>query len=130
MQLGRYGVAIVAVLALALMGAAATLKVLADRAGPQVQASGAAGMPLQVVLTAPVTPKPFADEVQALGTAQAYESIVVASKVADTIRSIRFESGQRVAKGQVLVELASVEQQADLAEARAQLEAEIGRAHV
>ena len=124
MQLGRYGVAIVAALALALMGAAATLKVLADRAGPQVQASGAAGMPLQVVLTAPVTPKPFADEVQALGTAQAYESIVVASKVADTIRSIRFESGQRVAKGQVLVELASVEQQADLAEARAQLEAD------
>lgn len=61
----------------------------------------------------------FTDGLQALGTAQARESIVLTPKVADTIRTIRFESGDRVRRGQVLVEMSSVEQAADLAEARA-----------
>jgi membrane fusion protein (multidrug efflux system) len=61
----------------------------------------------------------FTDALQALGTAQARESIVLTPKVADTIRAIRFESGDRVRRGQVLVEMSSVEQAADLAQARA-----------
>jgi membrane fusion protein (multidrug efflux system) len=61
----------------------------------------------------------FSDAIQALGTAQARESIVLTPKVADTIRRIRFESGARVRAGQVLVELSSVEQSASLAEANA-----------
>lgn len=66
---------------------------------------------------------PLFDVVQALGTAQARESVVITSKITDAIQSIRFESGDRVRRGQILVVLASVEQQADLAEAKAQLEA-------
>jgi membrane fusion protein (multidrug efflux system) len=61
----------------------------------------------------------FTDGLQALGTAQARESIVLTPKVADTIRRIRFESGDRVSAGQVLVEMSNVEQAADLAEVRA-----------
>jgi membrane fusion protein (multidrug efflux system) len=61
----------------------------------------------------------FTDGLQALGTAQARESIVLTPKVADTIRRIRFESGDRVRAGQVLVEMSNVEQAADLAEVRA-----------
>ena len=59
---------------------------------------------------------------RALGTAQARESITVASKASDTIRALRFESGMRVKKGQVLVEMQNLEQVAALSEARAQLE--------
>ena len=65
----------------------------------------------------------FTDGLQVLGTAQARESIVLTPKVADTIRLLRFESGDRVRRGQVLVEVANVEQRADLAEARASSEA-------
>ena len=61
----------------------------------------------------------FTDGLEALGTAQARESIVLTPKVADTIRALRFDSGDRVRQGQVLVEMSSVEQAADLAEARA-----------
>src|SRR5262245_34766076 len=61
----------------------------------------------------------FTDGLQALGSAQARESIVLTPKVADTIRALRFDSGDRVRQGQVLVEMSSVEQAADLAEARA-----------
>jgi len=61
----------------------------------------------------------FTDGLQAIGTAQARESIVLTPKVADTIRRIRFESGDRVRAGQVLVEMSSVEQAADLAEVQA-----------
>jgi len=61
----------------------------------------------------------FTDGLQAIGTAQARESIVITPKVSDTIRAIRFDSGDRVRSGAVLVEMSSVEQAADLAEVRA-----------
>ncbi|GAM99176.1 probable Co/Zn/Cd efflux system membrane fusion protein [alpha proteobacterium U9-1i] len=72
-----------------------------------------------LVTAAAVSRHTFSDAIQALGTAQARESIVLTPKVADTIRRLRFESGDRVRSGQVLVELASVEQSASLAEANA-----------
>ncbi len=103
-------------------------------AGPPTQASakpsGAGGSPgggrgdAPQVQAAAVEMRSFSDAVQAIGTAQARESIVVTAKVTDVIRAIRFDSGDRVAKGQTLVELANVEQMADLNEARASLEVE------
>jgi len=90
-------------------GGAAT----AATAGP-----GGAG-PGTTVLAAAASMHVFTDGLQALGTAQARESIVLTPKVADTIRAIRFDSGDRVRRGQVLVEMSSVEQAADLAEVRA-----------
>jgi membrane fusion protein (multidrug efflux system) len=82
---------------------------------------GGGGMDAPLVGVSVVQERTFSDSVQALGTAQARESITIQSKVQDVIRAIRFESGQRVAKGQVLVEMSNVEQVADLNEARAQL---------
>jgi membrane fusion protein (multidrug efflux system) len=92
-----------------------------QQSGAGASAGGAPRVDAPLVEAAPAAQRAFFDEVQALGTAQAWESIVVAAKVTDVIRAIRFDSGDRVAKGQVLVELASVEQQADLDEARAAL---------
>lgn len=75
------------------------------------------------VVAADVTMHTFTDGLRALGTAQARESIVLTPKVADTIRILRFDSGDRVRRGQVLVEMSSVEQAADVAEARASSDA-------
>jgi len=93
--------------------------------GPNAEAAGAGpakGGPgrapeATAVEAVRVESRPFYDALRALGTAQARESIVISPKVTDVIRSIRFESGQRVRQGQVLLELTSVEQEADLAEA-------------
>jgi membrane fusion protein, multidrug efflux system len=64
----------------------------------------------------------FSDSVRALGTAQARESISIVSKVTDTIRAIKFESGDRVKTGQILVEMANIQQTAALNQALAQLD--------
>jgi membrane fusion protein (multidrug efflux system) len=87
-------------------------------AGAERQANDGPGGAVGVTAVA-VGSHMFTDGVQALGTAQARESIIITPKVADTIRVIRFDSGDRVRRGQVLVEMSSVEQAASVAEARA-----------
>ena len=130
----RYGFAAVVAVALGLMalvivgksvfslfgeeGAAAASSQAKGAKGPGGPGGGAVG-----VLAVAAVQHTFTDGLQALGTAQARESIVLTPKVADTIRSLRFDSGDRVRRGQVLVEMSSVEQAADLAEARAANEA-------
>lgn len=126
----RFGFAAVVVAGLALMllvvvGKSATDAVFGGgngastaSAGPGARGPGGGGAPSPVVV-APVAMHTFTDGLQAIGTAQARESIVLTPKVADTIRRIRFESGDRVRAGQVLVEMSSVEQAADLAEVNA-----------
>jgi membrane fusion protein (multidrug efflux system) len=59
--------------------------------------------------------------IEAVGTAKAKESTVIAAKQSDRVARVLFESGQRVQKGQILVELDSGAVLAELAEARAQL---------
>lgn len=126
MKIGRYGVAAVAVSVLGLMGGAATLKTLTHGQSGASKTAGAPGhgAPAPAVTTDVVGTRAFSSQVQALGTAQAFESVTIASKVQDRIQKLLFESGQRVEKGAALVELASIEQSADLAEAKAQLEAD------
>ncbi len=63
----------------------------------------------------------FADRVEAIGTVRARDSVTLTSSVADTVEAVRFESGQRVVAGDVLVTLADAEERAALAEARASL---------
>jgi len=129
--LKRYGFAVAIVAGLGLMTAVVAGKSLfggGDRAAasaPQGQAKGpsGAGGDAPEVRAEALSKHTFSDAIQAIGTAQARESIVLTPKTADTIRRIRFESGDRVASGAVLVEMASVEQAADLAEARADREA-------
>jgi membrane fusion protein (multidrug efflux system) len=122
----RFGFAAVVVTGLVLMLVVVAGKSLTDAvmggeaakaapAGPGGAGPGGA----QTVLAVAAGTHAFTDGLQAIGTAQARESIVLTPKVADTIRRIRFESGDRVRAGQVLVEMSSVEQAADLAEVRA-----------
>lgn len=125
----RFGFAAVVVAGLALMLLVVVGKVATDAAfgGDGAAASapaqggqggGGRGGPTNVVAVAAEV-HTFTDGLQAIGTAQARESIVLTPKVADTIRRLRFESGDRVRAGQVLVEMSSVEQAADMAEASA-----------
>ncbi len=66
-----------------------------------------------------VTQQEFFDKIDVIGTARANESIVVTAKLTETVHEVRFEDGQSVAKGDILVELADSEQTAQLKEAEA-----------
>ena len=72
-----------------------------------------------LVAVEPSSVRSIADIVEAIGTAQANESVTVTAKVTDAIRQIRFEDGDFVQQGDVLVELTNEEQTAMLAEAEA-----------
>ena len=79
---------------------------------------GAGGGPPAVVTTQAVAPQPWVDRTQAIGTARASESIAITSKLAERVERVRFESGQRVEAGQVLVDLDVGGDVADLDAAR------------
>ncbi len=62
-----------------------------------------------------------ADRVEALGTLRANESVTITATVTETLSAIHFDDGQRVAAGDILVEMTSREQHARLEEAQARL---------
>ncbi len=73
------------------------------------------------VLAVPVQARPYTDEFTALGTARANESVEITSRTASIVTHIRFEEGQEVEAGQLLIELDRRELEADLAMAEASL---------
>lgn len=81
-----------------------------------------------LVTMAPAQQREFVDEIEAVGTAKANESIDLTAKSAETIGKINFEDGQRVDAGFVVAELTLREQSADLTAARAELN-EATKAH-
>ncbi len=90
------------------------------------QGSGQAGVPelgggAALVSLEPVRMEIVADRVEAVGTLVANESVIITSKVSDTISALHFEDGDLVQAGDVLVELTNQEQSALLAEAQANL---------
>lgn len=129
---GRFGFAAVVVGGLAAMAGLVGVRVLgsAEGSGPPATAEAASpqgggqrpagGQELTRVVAGQVQTARFSDAIQVTGTAQAKESIEISPKVTDVIAAIRFDSGQRVARGAVLVEISAVEQRAALAEAEAQ----------
>ena len=72
-----------------------------------------------VVHSAQMADFPF--RLEALGTAHANESVQITSRISQVITAIKFEEGQLVHQGEVLVELENRELTANLAEARAAL---------
>src|SRR5688572_30635790 len=82
----------------------------------------ASGRDVPLVVVAPVTSRMLEDSVEAIGTALANESVTLTAKVTDTVRRVNFEDGDYVEAGTVLVELTSNEEEAALAEARANLD--------
>lgn len=73
------------------------------------------------VVTASVQLKPLVDEIQALGTANANESVSIQPRVSSLVTRVAFDEGQIVEEGDLLVELESSEIEAGLALAEATL---------
>ena len=79
----------------------------------------AADPPPASVIVAEAKLTAFADEVEALGTLSANESVSLTVNVTETISAVHFDDGDRVDSGAVLVEMTSREEHAQLEEARA-----------
>jgi membrane fusion protein (multidrug efflux system) len=75
-----------------------------------------------LVVVSAVAYEQLYDAVNAIGTAQANESVTLTAKVTDTVRRLAFEDGEFVEAGAILVELTNQEEEALLAEARANLD--------
>ncbi|HCS66188.1 MAG TPA: efflux transporter periplasmic adaptor subunit [Cellvibrio sp.] len=76
-----------------------------------------ADKPVEVIVQAAST-KSLTTTIEALGTLRANESIILTSNDTKKVTRINFEDGERVEKGQVLVEMTSREESALLEEAR------------
>ncbi len=68
-----------------------------------------------------ITPQRFTEEFSALGTARANESIEVTSRTTSTVTRILFREGQRITAGELLIELDTRQERADVQLAEAQL---------
>src|SRR6056297_2728992 len=73
------------------------------------------------VITEVVEPRDVVDEVDALGTVLADESVEITSRTTNIVTRIAFREGQRVEEGDLLVELENKEIRAELAVAEASL---------
>ncbi len=63
----------------------------------------------------------FKDIIEAVGTSHAAEQVAITSKYADIVEKIFFEDGQKVEKGDILVTLNSLEEEAKVRELQANL---------
>ncbi len=88
--------------------------------GPPIGRGGpGGGMPIQVIAEL-VKPQSFTDRFTALGTARANESIDITSRTTSVVTRINFNEGQVVTAGQLLVELDTRQEKANLSLAQAQ----------
>ncbi len=91
-----------------------------DRSQPPTPGGMYGGGPVAVI-AAEVGTQNYVDRFTALGTARANESIEVTSRISSIVTGIHFTEGQRVAAGDLLVELDNAEIRADLTRAEASL---------
>jgi membrane fusion protein (multidrug efflux system) len=118
---------VMAVAGIALAGAAASwLQSRPLAATPVSGASSAASQPAGArrvagVDVARVVAQPLRDDAQAVGSLRASQSVMLRPEVAGRIAALGFKDGQAVRRGQVLVQLDDVLQQAEVQQAQAQL---------
>ncbi|HKJ73517.1 MAG TPA: efflux RND transporter periplasmic adaptor subunit [Alphaproteobacteria bacterium] len=74
------------------------------------------------VVIAPVQNVMFVDRISSVGTAEANESVTLTAKVTETVSKVRFDDGDFVDKGDILVEMTNAQESALLAEAEANLQ--------
>ena len=86
-----------------------------------ISGSGLAAKEAPGVIVAEAQERVFPLTIEALGTARANESVEIRPLVSQRIVAIRFEDGERIEAGRVLVELQNAEARADVASARATL---------
>jgi len=89
------------------------------RGGPGGGGRGGAAM----VTAAVVQPRMFIDAIEVLGVAKGRQSVTITAATTQLVEKVRFNDGQNVSKGAVLIELKNTEQDAGLAQAQAQLSA-------
>jgi membrane fusion protein (multidrug efflux system) len=105
-----------ALAALALIGAACS------EPAPEARGVAAPVAPSAIpVVTKPARMEPMGLEIEAVGTTQANESVEVTSKASNIVTAIRFQEGEIVERGAVLVEMDASQVRANLAEAEAAL---------
>ena len=89
---------------------------------PVASANPSGGVPATItVVTAAARREPMGIAIEAVGTTRANESVEVTSKASNTVIAIRFNEGEDVERGAVLVQMDDAGAQADLAVAQAAL---------
>ena len=87
-------------------------------AGPG-QGGGARSAAPAFVSIAPVRSERMSQKLEALGNARANESVDISSKISNVVTAVMFRDGERVRRGQVLVQLDDAQARADVAAAEA-----------
>lgn len=73
------------------------------------------------VRVAETVTRPFADVIEAIGTARANESVTLTAQVSEIVQRVNFTDGMKVQEGTILVELTNREELAQVSEAEANL---------
>jgi len=89
-------------------------------AGGSPAGAGHDNTPASVTLAA-VRAERVSQKLEALGNARANESVDISTKISNIVTAIRFRDGERVKRGQVLVQLDDAQTRADVAAAQATL---------
>ena len=100
--------------AVGLLGLAGLSLAACGNSGP-----GERDRPPPVVTAAPVQTARFVERIEAVGTANANESVTVSAPVTERVVRLGFDDGDYVGRGQVLAVLAQAQESAELAEANA-----------
>ena len=110
------------ILVLVLLAVGAGFYVVPKYMQAQAAADSAAAEVLTPVFVTTAAEANVYDSVDAIGTAFSNEAVNISSNVTEVLREVRFEDGQSVQKGDILVVLEQREQQAQLDAARARME--------
>ena len=92
----------------------------AGAGGPPGAGGGRSSQPAAVTLAA-VRSERVSQKLEALGNARANESVDISTKSSNVVTAVTFRDGERVKRGQVLVQLDNAQARADVAEAQAAL---------
>jgi membrane fusion protein (multidrug efflux system) len=93
----------------------------APASGPPAAAGGARTSAAPLVALAPVRAERVSRKLEALGNARANESVDISAKASNIVTAVKFRDGERVRRGQVLVQLDDAQVRADVAAAQAAL---------
>jgi membrane fusion protein (multidrug efflux system) len=113
-------IALVAVAAMVVLGAARLLIPAGGADAATGQAARGGGRPTVVTLT-PVILRPFSSRIDVLGVAKGRQSVTLTADTTELVTKIFFRSGQAVRQGQVLAQLNAREQTADIGQYQAAL---------
>jgi membrane fusion protein (multidrug efflux system) len=91
----------------------------ASPAGGAGQSAAARNNAPAFVSVAPVRSESVSQKLEALGNARANESVDISSKTSNVVTAVHFGDGQRVNRGQLLVQLDDAQTRADVAAAEA-----------